>query len=166
VEFALALPLLIALMMGIVDFGLILSESIGVTQGVREAARAAAAGEVGTVDCAGDINGTVADPNTRAIICRTKDRVGEDPGDTRVRVVVDDVDGDGNGDYAAGNYFAVCAMYPMVSASGLFDEMLADRHQTGRVVMRIDDDSLSGGFSTGGESALSGTSWSFCTVDD
>ncbi len=42
VEFALVLPLLMALLLGIIDYGLWFNDSISVRQGVREAARKAA----------------------------------------------------------------------------------------------------------------------------
>ena len=51
VEFALVVPVLVALLLGILDYGMIFTDSVSVRNGVREAARKGVVSNFGTGSC-------------------------------------------------------------------------------------------------------------------
>ena len=59
VEFALILPILLLVLVGIIEFGAIYSKVISMRQGVREAGRAASVGAFGNAACP-----TIGSPNS------------------------------------------------------------------------------------------------------
>lgn len=83
VEFAMVLPLLVALLFGIVEFGIALNDYQSIRHGVREGARQAVVREFGstTTSC----TSIVAPDEVKKVICLTKDRIGLG-NDVRVRV--------------------------------------------------------------------------------
>lgn len=85
VEFAMVMPFLLILLIGIVEFSWTLATNIDVKQGAREGARITA---VNTPDTSSDPNKALA-----AEICNRMDLVGNDTG-TTITWVSTDLDGD------------------------------------------------------------------------
>ena len=68
VEFALVVPLLLALVLGIIDYGLWFNDSLNLRQGVREGARAGSLANYGSDSSCGASGGS---PETRKLVCLT-----------------------------------------------------------------------------------------------
>lgn len=171
VEFALIAPLLFMVLFGIVDFGIILSEDIGIRQGVREGARQATVAEWGSrTSCSlnGHAAGSDASSEYKRLICLTKDR--SDMPDSKVRVAVRYVTPEGAiANYPAGTDrppvgggLLVCATAPMESTTGFFNAILGDRNLRTSVVMRIER-AADKQMSNTQEVDPSGDGWSWCT---
>lgn len=78
VEFALIVPILTVFLFGIIDYGAIFSDSVGMRQGVREAARA------GVVS---NFTSSCGNATTLATVqCRAKDEISAMSGTTSVKV--------------------------------------------------------------------------------
>jgi Flp pilus assembly protein TadG len=153
VEFALLAPVFVLLVLGIVDFGVELSDNIALRQGVREGARQGVVGTFGSNSTC-TITGTAPPTATKQLMCLTKGRIGGDA--TKVRVMVDVV-----GTYTRGNSMLVCGQRPMESVSGMFAGFVSGRFMKTKVEMRIDD--LNGtSFTDAAETAPTGSDWSWC----
>src|SRR5438128_1590091 len=70
VEMAILIPFLLLLIFGMIDFGIFLYRNIGLTQGVREAARQAA---VAKFD--GGVAGCASSTPTNNVVCAAKQRI-------------------------------------------------------------------------------------------
>jgi hypothetical protein len=134
VEFALIMPLFLLLFAGIVDFGVRLSEQHALQDGIRDATRTAAVGELGgTNDCVivGD-----APPNlaTKELVCLAKERIRLEESDTRISIVLSAAGA------IEGQPLLVCAQYPGGSITGLLPEF-GSRPIESRSIIRLETDS-------------------------
>jgi hypothetical protein len=154
VEFALLAPVFVALVMGIIDFGMGLSDNLALRQGVREGARQAVVANFGT-DVSCTVVGASPPTATRQLMCLTKERIGGDEASLRVKVDV-------LGTYQRGTSMLVCAQRPFVSTSGFFAAFTNGKQLRNKVRMRIED-VVSTTFSDATETAPSGGDWSWCT---
>ena len=152
VEFALVVPLLILLVLGTIDFGIVLLNLNSARQGTREGARQGVVGYFGSsTSC--NINGSgIADP-TQRLMCLTKSRIGLDSASTRVRVYFPDTN-------AVGKSLIVCSQYPMKSTSGALAPVINGHTVKTKVEMRIEkaDSTLL----AGSENPLTGEDWLWC----
>ncbi|MDT7786679.1 MAG: hypothetical protein QOF58_5098 [Pseudonocardiales bacterium] len=96
VEFALVVPILVAILLAIIDFGLWFSDSIGVRQGAREGARVGIVSDFAAENC------PQLGPGPKTA-CVTKDRIGAVGGQPWVRVFVA-----GDKPWVEGNTLVVC----------------------------------------------------------
>src|SRR5439155_764186 len=80
VEFAFICPLLFLLIFGIIDFGSAYNDLISLRQGVREGARQGSVGVFGGPGCRLQ-SGLLGSPETRRLMCLTKNRIGSDDAD-------------------------------------------------------------------------------------
>lgn len=166
IEFTLILPLLVALLFGIVDFGWIYNEQINLRQGVREAARQGAVAETGGDSTCGLVGATGSD-NVKELMCLAKDRIGLD--DTRVRVKVSfppaglyPANTSGIGD-PIGNSMLVCAAADIDSLSGVYGALLDGQVSRAKVEFRIEE--ATGEVELEGqETPLDGDDWSWCVT--
>ena len=151
-EFALVLPILVLLLFGTVDFGIVLLNMNTTKQGVREGARQAVVANFGSS------TGCAATPNSitgasRELICLVKDRIGLVPADTRIMISFPNAN-------EVGNSMLVCAQYPMRSTTGLLTPVINNHVIRTKVEMRIEkaDNSLT----AVSETALPGQDWLWC----
>lgn len=166
VEFALVFPILMVMMMGIVDFGVNLSNQISVRQGVREAARQGAVANFGSTTNCGATGVQTGSDNMRRLICLTKSRSSVTGADVRVAVRFDP----SPSSYPApstsgpvGNGIVVCSAVPLTSVSGLFGFAVSDKYLRTKTVMRIEQ--ASGVAETpAAETDPTGESWAWCTA--
>jgi hypothetical protein len=102
VEFALVVPVLILLVMGIIDYGLFFTDRLGVKQGIREGARAAV---VSTGNACGGVN-------LDCLADEIKDKIGAAGGATYVYVDIVETAETGPADngWQEGNELRVCAV--------------------------------------------------------
>lgn len=125
VEFALVVPLLIALLFGIIDYGMWFTDALSARQGVREAARQAVVEEF-------DPTGACIGSDLAKTACFTRSRTGAVGGTAYVKVRVIEPAG-----WAVGNQLQVCAIVLESGLTGL-TPMPADAAVRTDVVMRIE----------------------------
>jgi hypothetical protein len=169
VEFALVILPLAVVVMGIIDFGSIYSNVIGVRQGVADGARQASVGQFGSIsNCplsgvSGPMPGIT---QIKEIMCTVHASDGiNDDGSTRVSVIVGDSTGAQN--YAVGTPITVCEMYAVHSLTGMLSPLLKGHFATSVVTERIETINVPNPLPNHqqvSENAISGSSWSFCTA--
>ena len=159
VEFAFVVPILALLLFGVIDFGIALGDSISQRQGVRDAGRQVAVG-TWTNDMSCTNNVTSGGDEVKKIVCLAKQRIDLKDSSVSVRVQL----GSGASPYVVGEPVAVCAQYPMHSASGFFRPLLNGKYLRSKVVMRIETLKTSATLTEGGEPAPAGKNWNWCTT--
>jgi Flp pilus assembly protein TadG len=156
VEFSLIAPLLIALLFGVIDFGVVLGDRLGVRHGTREAARTVVVGDAADGSCALSVAGSPS-AATRGALCAARRAIGVADGSLRVAVTV------GTGGYAVGKPIAVCAMRSVGSVTGLYSTLLNGRVATALTVMRIEQTATTA-ITTTAETPLAGQTWAWCAT--
>jgi Flp pilus assembly protein TadG len=141
VEFAFVAPILFLLLFGIVEFGMAFNDYIAVRNGSREGARAAVVNDVDSAPSC-TITGAPGNAATRAIVCKTKNRIGLDDDDVKVKIALDGTE--------IGDTVTVCASYPIRSGSGLLAPLLGGKTVTSNVTMRLEQEPKFAGFTEGG----------------
>lgn len=157
VEFALLLPVLLLVLVGIIEFGTIYSHVISMRQGVREAGRQGSVGQFGNSSCPVTVSPVqTAQQNTDDLICVVKDQAGATG--IAVKVKFDTT-------YAAGQGLVVCAIYPLAQAAltGLIP--LGNRAATTKSQFRLENIPVAPatGLVASEETAPPGQNWNFCT---
>jgi Flp pilus assembly protein TadG len=167
VEFAIVAPLLIFLLLGIVDFGINLSNSISLRQGVREGARQGSVANFGTTASCGATFTTPGSANMQKLICLTRSRtdmtsssvavaIRFDPNSTSYPAPV------AGSDAPVGNGIVVCAAAPLVSTSKILSPVLNGKYIKSKTTMRIEK--ASGVVESQANMAdPTGQNWSWCT---
>jgi Flp pilus assembly protein TadG len=165
VEFTLIMPFLLILVVGIIDFGLVFSDVIGVRQGARDGGRQASVGQFGSdTSCQLFLSGPISN-EAKALMCLTKAQDDAPDHRTRVRIFVGD--GSTGPAYAVGKPIAICEQYLMKSITGVMPALtnpVHDRVFTTRTVFRIE--TVRPGFAPGtgtvvaSEDPLPGHTWS------
>ena len=153
VEAAVALPLILVIVFGAIDFGFIMTDSSSVNQGTRDAARSGIVADVGS-DTSCTITGASPTGDTEKLVCLAKDRIGLDDSDIRIKLIVG-----GSGD--VGDPLVVCAQFPGSSRTGFFSFMLNDKVLKSRTNMRIEQ---TGSLASVEESAIDAGGWAECTT--
>ena len=152
VEFALVAPVLFLLLFGIIDYGLWFSDTLGVRQGVREAARQGVVANFGTSSCT--LSGATGDANSKALMCTAQDRIGATTGDPAIKVIAP------NG-WVRGAPLIVCAQVKD-GISGIVPLPKGQVIQS-KVEMSIENAVPGTQFSGGQETAPVGSDWSWCS---
>ena len=152
VEMAVVLPLLLIVIFGVIDFGLVMTDGSSTNQGTRDAARAGSVGDVGSLTGCTTTGGAPSG-DTEKLVCLTKDRIGLDESDIRVKVIV-------GGSGSAGDALVVCTQYPVWSRTGFFGFLLNGKVHNARTNMRIEQ---SVSVSNYEETALDSGGWSSCS---
>ena len=170
VEFALILPVVLLILVGIIEFGSVYSKIISMRQGIREAGRQGSVANWGSdPNCASKLTGVSgASLDIQQLMCLAKDQAGVGDG-VRVRVAFADANIqnpklDGT-NYVLGSSIVVCAIYPIQSLTGLMQPFLDNRYATTKSAFRIEKLGSGGAHSeTGGnETAPPGKNWdSWC----
>lgn len=151
VEFALVLPVLLALVFGMIDFGIGFNEYISVRQGARDAAREASVAEFDGPTCT-LATGASGTSTTQDLMCLAKEKVGLGD-DTRVKVVVD-------AGYDVGDEILVCVQHPIGSVTGIYAPLLDGKYVKTEVRMRAEQVDVA--FESGEEPVASGGNWTWC----
>jgi hypothetical protein len=159
VEFTLILPVLAALIFGVIDFSSAYSNVATLRQGTRDSARQLVVANVGT-DSTCTRTGVTPTPNdnTKLAICLAKNAVGLGDTDTRVKIVLP------GGSYAAKQPLLLCLAHPQTSLTGFFSTIIHGTSHA-KVQMRIESVTASGGpIQAVEETPLSGGNWSWCVA--
>lgn len=152
VEFALVVPILLVLLFGIVDYGLLFSNALSVKQGVREAARQGVVGNFGS-DCSMTFSQVPSD-NIQRLACTVLDRTTAVSGTTYVKIKLPS-------GWVKGQPLVVCEMVRTEGVTGV-TPMPDGGVVTSKVQMSIER-VTPGQTETGGEQAApAGTDWSWC----
>lgn len=164
VELAMVTPLLIMLVMGIIDFGMMFSERISMRGGVREADWNASRGMLGSADgCTLTFAGPAPTVATQRVMCLAKDRSELPEANFRVKVRLVNLDTPTTpGTGAVGEGIMVCAMRPARSTTGFFSLLLNSRVQEARLTNVIIAVDTANPITNGEEQALPGRDWSWC----
>ncbi len=167
VEFALAFPVLVMLMLGIVDAGINFGNKVQTSHAAREGARAGMVNRVGSVTgCWMDPDGTLQ-PSTRALVCLTKARTHMDPERVRVKAFYMGPNGKATTTVSnPSNSIVVCVMSEAYSVTGMFNWALGGRAHTSRAVTKTAKPYGGQYTAPGGELPLPGHDWSWCAPDD
>ena len=140
-EFALAFPILILLMMGVIDFGVNYGNKVQTSHAAREGARAGSVGNIG-VDSSCNMIGTPSSLLTRQLICLTKTRAHMDATDVRVRITYMDADGRYTTDFSDAtrrlNQYSimVCVSSRAYSLSGMLTPYFNGKFHHSRAVIK------------------------------
>lgn len=134
IELAVVMPVLLLLVAGIIDFGLVLYADISLRQGTSAGAREAAVTTEppGTWNCPttpSNISGDAKD-----LICFIKSRVGLPPANTRVSIWFQTP-------YTTNQPVVICTQYPSSSATGLLSPTLDPITLQSKVEIRIEQSS-------------------------
>lgn len=150
IEFALLLPVLCALVFGMIDYGLWFNDSLNVRQGVREAAR------MGVVENFDSSSCPTASTDMEKLACITKDQIGSVAGPSYVMIRVP-----GSG-WKRTAPLTVCAMVKYQGVTGIVpmpsDGLIRSRTQ---MSIEVDDVVVPSGTTVTGTPA--GGDWSWCT---
>ena len=175
VEFALVSPLLILLLLGLIDFGLIYNNYQSLRQGARTAARDGAVAEFGTSNSCGltfSGGGSAPSNDIQDLMCQVKSQVGLG-NTTRVKVIFVDTTGnpwvEGSTAFAVNNGLTICAETPLSSASGFFRALFTNKYLSTKTTFRIEQVTDPTGTllpteTDGYETAPTGSNWNWCTA--
>lgn len=152
VEFALVVPVLLLLVLGIIEYGLWFSDSLSTRQGVREAARQGVVANFGSDSCG--LTGASGDENSRALMCTAQDRIGGIAGDPAVMVSAPQ-------GWERGRPLVVCSQLRAGVVGGIVP-LPNDRIIRSQVEMSIEVATPGTSFSGGSESPPAGADWSWC----
>ena len=137
VEAALVLPFLIAILFGIIDFGWVFNDYVSVRQGGRDGLRQAIINPVPT-------NASTCNPTGTGmawganLVCYTKDRVGLDPNNTRVKIYF--VPQASAPYFKNGEPVKVCVQYKTGSITGAYSTVLSGKVLDTEVESLIEQD--------------------------
>ena len=177
VEFAIAFPVLILVMMGIVDFGLNYSNKVQLADAARAAARAGSIANVGSDTTCPLRTATALSPATRALMCNAKARARTDPTRLAVKILYMGAHGRETtsiADRDAGNpsSLVVCMSVSTYSITGLLSPLFNGHFQHSRAVIKTGHPESHGGafVAPGQETPMTAggatDSWAFCKADD
>jgi hypothetical protein len=158
VEFAMVLPLVLLLIMGMIDFGFGLSNLNSMRHGTREAVRRAVVADVGS-DPTCVIAGTPAGA-TKNLVCQVKNKTGLDESRLRVKIVLDTSHAEGEG-------LILCTQHSLESITGLFSGLLNDKTVHTEVHMRVEKTKSEGAdvsIVAFEEAAPAGSDWLWCNT--
>jgi Flp pilus assembly pilin Flp len=154
VEFALVVPVLLMVMLGILDYGMWFSDSLNLRQGAREGARSA------VVDDASVSTGCTGQVGLALVACNTRVQIGAVGGTSYARVAIFNPDGTASTDWKKGQQLLVCGVVKETALTGL-TPLPSDGMLRSSVRMRIENGTHT--YSTHQDTLPNGQTWSWCT---
>jgi len=152
-------PVLLLIVFGIIDFGSVYTNVIGVRQGVGVTAREAAVGQFGSATCSLTPSTITGDDKYLMCLAHSEDGLNNDA-TSRVDIIVGNT---GSSAYAVASQVSICEEYALSSASGFFSWLLNGDVATSATTVEVATVNSSG-LTSVSETALSGSSWSFCAT--
>ena len=166
VEFALVMPILATLVMGIIDFGATFDTWSAVRQGVWNGARSGAVAIFGSSsNCNLTFTGGGSAPSAdmEDLMCLTKAEIGLPTSSIRTDVILSDPTLSVTGTaWTVTGGLTVCAQVPANSVTGFFGFVFSGHYLRAKTTLRIEQASASPE-SQGYETDPSGSNWSWCT---
>ena len=148
VEFALVLPVLLAIVFGIIDYGIVFDNALNARQGVREAARQ---GVVGNFSMAGCDTGT----SMTQLVCKTNKQVAPVAGTSYTMVKVPAT-------WTRGATLVVCSQVKNTGTTG-FVPLPANGIVRSKTQMSIETEAPASTPVTTSDTAPAGSDWAWCT---
>jgi hypothetical protein len=168
IELAIALPILIMVVFGVVEFGVTYNDYISIRDGVRQASREGSVGNFGPAATTGapcHLTGAeTASDNIKRLICLTKTEIALDSTKVRVKVLSGAPAFTGTGTFAKNDSLIVCAQYPVDAITGVIGQFLDGRSLQSRTAFRIEKSDIVA--TAGEETPPSGRDWSWCTTSE
>jgi TadE-like protein len=166
IELAIALPILVILVFGIVEFGVAYNDYISIRDGVRQAAREGSVGNFGPAATTGApchlTGATTASDNIKRLMCLTKAEIALDSSKVRVKVLTGAPAFSGTGTFAKNDSLIVCAQYPLDAITGVMGQFISDTALASKTAFRIEKSDIVA--TAGEETPPSGRDWSWCTT--
>lgn len=160
------MPILGALVMGIIDFGITYSNWSAVRQGTWAASRAASVANFGSSSsCTLTFSGGGSTPSAdiEDLMCLAKQQIGLNATTTRIDVVISDPTLTQLGyPWGVDGSVTVCAQIPAHSATGFFSSAFNGHYLRAKTTIRIEEPSANAE-TQGYETDPSGSNWSWCT---
>jgi TadE-like protein len=154
VEFALVLPLFVALVMGIVDFSINFTNVSSVRQATREGARRATVGDPSDSTCSlVGLNDDQESSMSGRLLCSVHDSAAVIGTVTRTKIVFPS-------NYETGKEALMCTQYQVQSVTGFFKPLLTGRYSNVKTQMRIER--VETGIANLAETPFSGQNWNWC----
>jgi len=150
VEFAIVTTVLLALVFGMIGFGLTINSDIGLNNAVREGARN---GAVATYAGNNTVCATLAPAAAVACFVRADSGLSAP---VPVEVVFPPT-------YAVGQEMIVCATYPMTNIAGFLAPFLGGRYLKAKVKMRLEQAPGNAPANYTTDTDPSGSAWSWCS---
>jgi Flp pilus assembly protein TadG len=148
VEFALVLPVLLVIVFGIIDYGLVFNNALNARQGVREAARQ---GVVGNFSMTGCTTGT----SMAQLVCKTNKQVAPVAGTAYTMVKVP-------GTWTRGATLIVCTQVKNTGTTG-FVPLPANGIVRSKTQMSIETEAPTTAPVTTSDTAPAGADWTWCS---
>jgi hypothetical protein len=168
IELAIVLPLLVLIVFGVVEFGVVYNDYISIRDGVRQAAREGSVGNFGPAATTGApcyLTGAAgASDNIKSLMCLTKAEIGLDSSKVRVKVLSGAPAFTGTGTFAKNDSLIVCAQYPVDSITGVIGTFIDGRALQTRTAFRIEKSDITA--TAGEETPPAGRDWSWCTTSE
>jgi Flp pilus assembly protein TadG len=176
VEFAMAFPVFMLLLLAVVDMGVNYGDRVQTAHAAREAARAGSVSKVGTTTgCY--IDGTVTNSLSQSLICLAKARTHKNPADVRVKVFYEGANGKATSNYnpptgmssSPTSTIVVCVMSRAQSISGMLNPIFSGKaHKSMSLVKTANPAPTAGGVypPPAAENALPGHNWAWCAPED
>lgn len=155
------LPLLLMVVFGIVEFGTTYTNYISLRDGVRQGARSGAVGNFGPPPSCTLQGADEASDTVRRLMCLTKQEVGLDERELRVKIISANPGFTGPGTFAKNDALIVCAQIPTKAVTGFLGTALAGKVLRTKIAMRIERSDIVA--TAGDETAPSGQDWSWCS---
>jgi hypothetical protein len=166
VEFAMILPVLLLIVVGIIEFGSVYSHVISMRQGVREAGRQGSVANFGNVTCGMTFTGGTPSLDMQKLLCLAQDQAGVgDVVHLRVKFADQNLQNpteDGTTTYKPGNAIIICGVYPLQSLTGLFQPFLNGHNARTKAAFRIEKVVAGTPEMGGGEDDPTGGNWTWC----
>jgi Flp pilus assembly protein TadG len=161
IELALVIPVLFLLVFGIIDFGVIFYNVSGMRAGLNSAGNEAAIGQFGSNSSCTLTGAGSASVDDKDLMClvHSLDGINNDS-TTRVDIVVGNTS---SSSYAVGSQVTICEEYAISSASGYLTSILSGHVATATQTVEVAT-ANSSGLSSAQETALSSSSWGFCST--
>ena len=145
--------MLVLLLAGVMDFGLVFSDLMAMRQGIGAGIRQGVVAQAGSTSTCAIAGAGGATTDTRKLMCLTKGLIGLEEARSRTMVSFP-------GAKTKGGTMILCAQYPLESTTSVFNSLLTGALKA-KVQMRIEQD-LSA-FASASETALPGSDWGWCT---
>lgn len=171
-------PLLFAVLFGILEFGAAFNNYGVLRQAVRDAARQGAVANYGTATCTLNFANGGVDPgagDVKNLMCQAKnDMSGGGLGMPAANIAImvafaspnltgSNLTGTNPAEAAVGNALIVCAQYQLQSFTGFFAQMFGGKVIRSKTVMRIEQAGAASDVS-GQETPPAGGDWSWCNA--
>ncbi|HEU5004148.1 MAG TPA: TadE/TadG family type IV pilus assembly protein [Actinomycetota bacterium] len=164
-EFALVIPMVVMLVLGVVDFGNVYNQWAGLRSGVAAGARFGSVANFGATSACPltFVGGTAPSADLQNLMCLVKSSIGLPQSGVRIDVLISDPTLSTTGTaWLVGGGLTLCAEYPVLSVTGAFGSAFGGHYLRSKTTIRIEQ-AASQVETQGAETDPSGSGWAWCT---